>query len=265
MNDHDFTVGELSELTGVSKQAIRYYDNIGLLKPGRTDKQNGYRYYNPIHLLYLNTIMRLSQLGCSLTETRQYLCGGNLSDTKCMLEKRKRLTEERIRELSRALCAIDSQISQIYEGMSARTDEVCRKRIPERRYAFASSYQSLNIKSGIMQVGRMVREMNRQGTLFVASPVFELTGDSRMLKTGFFVETEGVQGFDTDIVPEGEYACVYHRGHYDHMGESLHRLQTYLDAQALRPMSGIYQIYLIDYALTQSDDELLTELQVRIS
>lgn len=264
MDRNDFTVGELSELTGVSKQAIRYYDRVGLLKPGRVDRQNGYRYYEPIHLLYLNTIMRLSQLGCSLQETEQYLFGGSLSDIKHMLEKRKRLTERKALELSHALAAIDSQIRQIDEGMSADTDTVYQKHIIERQYVYVASHQTISIKSVIMQVGRMVRELSRQGMLFVACPVFELTDDSRLLKTGFFVETEGVQGFDTDIVPAGEYACTCHRGVYDRMGDSVRRLYAHLDAQGKKALSGIYQIYLIDYALTQNEDELRTELQVRI-
>lgn len=264
MHKNNFTVGELSELTGVSKQAIRYYDRIGLLKPGSIDRRNGYRYYSPIHLLYLNSIMRLTQLGCSLKETERYLYGGNLIDTKRMLQQRRQITEKRMQELGRAIAAIDSQISQIEEGMAARTDEVFNKLIPQRLYAYATSYQPLSVKSGIMQVGQMVRELNRQGMLFVASPVFELTGDSQLLKTGFFVGAEGVQGFDTDIVPEGEYACLYHRGNYERMGGTLRQLQTCLDAQGKKALSGVYQIYLIDYALTQNDDELLTELQIRI-
>jgi len=264
MDGCDLSVGELSELTGVSKQAIRYYNRIGLLKPGRVDRKSGYRYYGPIHLLYLNSIMRLSQLGCSLKETEQYMYGGNLSDVKRMLEKRKQLTEQKLLELNRALTAMDSQIRQIDEGMSARTDEICLKCIPERRYVYIASCQPPSLKSGIMQVGCMVRELNRQGMLFVASPVFELTGDAQTLKTGFFVETEGARGFDTDIVPAGEYAFTYHRGRYDDMGIALNRLYDYIDASGKKAMGGTYQIYLIDFALTQNEDELLTELQVRV-
>jgi DNA-binding transcriptional MerR regulator len=264
MDSNDFTVGELSELTGVSKQAIRYYDRIGLLKPGRIDRQSGYRYYGPIHLLYLNSIMRLSQLGCSLKETARYLYGANLTDVRRMLQERRRLTGQKILDLKRAMAALESQICQIEEGMSARTDEIGLKRMPERRYVHLASCQPPSLKSGIMQVGRMVCELRRQGMLFVASPVFELTGDARMLKTGFFVETEGAQGFDTDIVPAGEYAFTYHRGRYDRMGGSLRRLYDDIDTCGKKVVGGTYQIYLIDFALTQNEDELLTELQVRI-
>jgi len=264
MDRCDFTVGELSELTGVSKQAIRYYDRIGLLTPGRIDQQSGYRYYGPIHLLYLNSIMRLSQLGCSLKETERYLYGGNLSDVRRMLEKRKQLTEQKMLELRRAMAALDSQICQIETGMSAQADETGAKRMAERQYVYTTSCQPPSLKSGILQVGRMVRELRRQGMLFVASPVFELAGDARMLKTGFFVETEGAQGFDVDIVPAGEYAFAYHRGRYDQMDGSVRRLYDYIDACGKQAIGGTYQIYLIDFALTQNEDELLTELQVRI-
>ena len=37
-------IKEVSELTGVSARTLRYYDQIGLLKPSKTSEA-GYRYY----------------------------------------------------------------------------------------------------------------------------------------------------------------------------------------------------------------------------
>ena len=39
------SIGEFSKLSGISKKALIWYDNIGLLKPDFTDSENGYRYY----------------------------------------------------------------------------------------------------------------------------------------------------------------------------------------------------------------------------
>ena len=40
----EYTIRELADLSGVTTRTLRWYDQIGLLKPGRV-AENGYRYY----------------------------------------------------------------------------------------------------------------------------------------------------------------------------------------------------------------------------
>ena len=40
----EYTIQELAQLSGVSTRTLRYYDEIGLLKPARTNEA-GYRFY----------------------------------------------------------------------------------------------------------------------------------------------------------------------------------------------------------------------------
>lgn len=41
-----FSIGEVSKLFNVKTSALRYYDEIGLLKPEYKDRKNNYRYYS---------------------------------------------------------------------------------------------------------------------------------------------------------------------------------------------------------------------------
>lgn len=45
MGEKRYTIGEVSRITGVSKDTLRFYDKIDLFKPSFVDPQNGYRYY----------------------------------------------------------------------------------------------------------------------------------------------------------------------------------------------------------------------------
>ena len=49
-------IKEVSELTGVSARTLRYYDQIGLLKPSKTSEA-GYRYYGERELEILQQIL----------------------------------------------------------------------------------------------------------------------------------------------------------------------------------------------------------------
>ncbi|MGH9508536.1 MAG: heavy metal-responsive transcriptional regulator [Terriglobales bacterium] len=65
-------IGELAKRSGITVQAIRFYERERLLpKPARTD--SGYRIYHPTHLERLHFIQRAKALGFSLAEIGRVL------------------------------------------------------------------------------------------------------------------------------------------------------------------------------------------------
>ena len=73
-------IGDFSRLSRVSVKALRYYDEIGLLKPVEVDRFTGYRYYSAEQLPRLNRIVALKDLGLSLVEVSQLLDENLTSD-----------------------------------------------------------------------------------------------------------------------------------------------------------------------------------------
>lgn len=62
-----YTIGEVSDRTGFTPSALRYYEGIGLVSPvERTEA--GYRMYDDDTLSRLAFVARAKQLGCSLDE-----------------------------------------------------------------------------------------------------------------------------------------------------------------------------------------------------
>ena len=66
------TVKEMSELTGISIRTLRYYDEIGLLKPTELTKA-GYRLYDNKALEKLQEIMFFRELEVPLTEIKKIM------------------------------------------------------------------------------------------------------------------------------------------------------------------------------------------------
>ncbi len=75
-----FKIGDFSKLCRVSVRMLRYYDEMGLLKPARVDNFTGYRYYSAHQLSRLNRILALRDLGLSLDQIAQILKEGLTSD-----------------------------------------------------------------------------------------------------------------------------------------------------------------------------------------
>ena len=68
----EYTVQALAELSGVTPRTLRWYDRIGLLKPGRVG-ENGYRYYGPAQVDRLQDILYYRALGVPLDQIRASL------------------------------------------------------------------------------------------------------------------------------------------------------------------------------------------------
>jgi len=67
-----FPIGELSRLTGVNIETIRYYERITMLPaPPRTE--GGRRVYGPVQVRRLKFIRRSRELGFTLDEIRNLL------------------------------------------------------------------------------------------------------------------------------------------------------------------------------------------------
>jgi Cu(I)-responsive transcriptional regulator len=64
-------IGDASERSGLPAKTIRYYEDIGLLKPGRSG--NGYRDYSTADVHRLKFLQRSRSLGFSVEECRQLL------------------------------------------------------------------------------------------------------------------------------------------------------------------------------------------------
>jgi MerR family mercuric resistance operon transcriptional regulator len=78
----DLTIGQLSELTGVNIETIRYYERIKMLPaPPRT--ASGRRIYDSTHLRTLAFIRRSRELGFSLDEIRALIRLGGPAKATC--------------------------------------------------------------------------------------------------------------------------------------------------------------------------------------
>lgn len=57
-------------------KTLRYYDEVGLLKPEAVDRFTGYRLYTTGQLVLLHRIQSLRQIGLSIEEITRMLSGG---------------------------------------------------------------------------------------------------------------------------------------------------------------------------------------------
>ena len=97
-------IGDVAGLTRLPAKTIRYYEDIRLVKPARSD--NGYRDYSDNDVHRLAFIQRARSLGFSIDECRLLL---SLYDDKHRSSAVvKRLALEKIREMDRKIAELRS-------------------------------------------------------------------------------------------------------------------------------------------------------------
>ena len=101
------TVKEVAALTGVSIRTLRYYDEIGLLKPAQVTEA-GYRLYDEQALAKLQEILFYKELGLSLADIRSLMEDPEY-DREEMLLTQKRLLEQKRNRLNSLIELIDDR------------------------------------------------------------------------------------------------------------------------------------------------------------
>lgn len=71
-------IGEFAKQAGVSVRAIRYYEELGLIRPEKRSR-GGFRLYGPENRKRLAVINFLKEMGLSLTEIREILLAKKIS------------------------------------------------------------------------------------------------------------------------------------------------------------------------------------------
>ena len=115
-----YAIGEMSKLTGVNIETIRYYERIGLMPhPDRT--AGGNRQYNQDQLKQLFFIKRARELGFSIREIRALLAmaldnGFTCSEVHGMTIEHLASVQEKITSLQRLEQALTRMAAECSRG-----------------------------------------------------------------------------------------------------------------------------------------------------
>lgn len=123
-------IGELSRISQVSVKALRFYDEVGLLKPTFVDGATGYRYYSASLLSRLNRILVFKELGFSLSEIALLLSEDLPSEQvrEALCSRRdslsRRISEEQVR-----LAQVETWLTQLDRQGSGPSYEIALRQI----------------------------------------------------------------------------------------------------------------------------------------
>lgn len=191
-----FKIGEFSRIGRVSMRLLRYYDELGLLRPAHTDSSNGYRYYTAAQIPQLNRVLVLRDLGLTLEQIARALHDNvSAEELRGMLLMRRAEIEQLQAEQALQLRHLESRIAALDGATDSVPDDVVIRAEPEQRY-LALRVRHPSFASAVAMVLEMHRDLPQQvghgvlGTFVGVSHSPEFEPDDLDVELGFTLESE---------------------------------------------------------------------------
>lgn len=116
----EYTVQKLGKLAGISTRTLRYYDEIGILKPARINS-SGYRIYGNREVDLLQQILFYRELGFNLEDIKEIILSSDFEPTKALREHHERLLARR-RQLDMLIANVEKTLASA-EGSMFMSDK----------------------------------------------------------------------------------------------------------------------------------------------
>ncbi len=105
----EYTIQKIAKLAGISTRTLRYYDEIGLLKPARINS-SGYRIYGEKEVDRLQQILFYKELEFDLAQIRKIMSSPDFDELEALKNHREKLIE-RSKQLQALILNVNKTIA----------------------------------------------------------------------------------------------------------------------------------------------------------
>lgn len=220
-----YSIGEFSQITGLSVKTLRFYHEKGILAPSSVDEVSGYRFYDAGKIEKARVIVRLRQMEFSIEDIAVVLgqCEDE-ADILSYLERQKEFLQQRISE--------DRDIVRSLTEIIAR-ERAARKLVEQSGFAVEEKTVEPMLVAGLRMKGKYSDCGGGFGRLgkaigrYICGPALCLyyDGEYREEDANFepcFPVREAVEAAGVSVreLPRARCLTVVHRGAYEQLGRS---------------------------------------------
>lgn len=271
-----FRIGQLASIYGISGKTLRYYDELGLLKPQYVDEVTGYRYYTSSQIPVLNEIFLLKEMGLSLKEIACLIQREEDQDNtvlKRLLELKQMEFDRHIRELLRKKQTIEL-LKKKLDGrnqIQISSFNVGIKRIEKMTVAslkaVISAYSTQeSLWSELLEFlnGSKIKMGTERYTIYYDS-VFKGDDIQVEIQKRVLVPFEGNERIcckETEELPQAAY--LLHTGDHESVINSYEAILTWIEENQYEIVGNIREEFHMDDFMTNDPNEFVTEIQIPV-
>lgn len=268
-----YSIGEVSKLCNISKKALRFYDEIGIISPFEVSSSNHYRYYSRKSLLDLTILKYYKQMGFKLEEMRDLLTSEEYREMeRGFLQKINELQDEQM-AVNVKLTSVTDWYELLVEAQTVIENDV---RDVSVKFVEAKEY-------GFMDQDFISDDMeaviNLEWTDFLVNIGNEITGAVNITYPSWKDRVSGkckrmriMQEMILPCKPEhliqmgGEMMLsCYHIGPHDTIGETYEKMEQYAVQHGYKLAADCWERYVTDCWTTKNQDMYVTEVRIGAS
>lgn len=257
------TIGEFSRICRVSVKTIRYYDQIGLLKPKYVCRESGYRYYETAQLQDMLLILRLKRYGFSLPEVAASLSSRDPQALRQTLLEKKDAFLRDIQSQQRVLLQMERDIQRIErrENIMQTNYEIKTVQIQPKSICFVRRTMSLRDFGEAFGALCAVMEKNR---LRPAGPFLSVYHDEEFNPESADIEV-GAEVAETAAacvrtLDPGLCCMATHIGPYDDFSPCYAALTEWIEREGYAVSGPPFELYVKGCESGVSPEEYVTEV-----
>ena len=232
----EYTVQKLGKMAGISTRTLRYYDEIGILKPARINS-SGYRIYGQAEVDQLQQILFYRELGVSLESIKDLVTAPSFDGAKALKEHREKLLVKR-EQLDLLISNVDKSIA-VTEGRITMMD----------KEKFEGFKQKL-VDDNEAKYGKEVREKYGEDTV---------NNSNHKVKGMSQAQYEEVTGLEVELndTLQAAFKTGDPAGELAQKAADIHRqwLSFYWDSYTKEAHVGVAQMYVDDERFTAYYDK----------
>lgn len=265
-------IGQFSKICRITVKALRYYDELGILKPELINPENGYRMYSLNQLSRVSEILHLKELGFSLDDI-SYIIQNALTPREIMeiLKKQEKAILDKICEQEKRLSKIKDFMYNIKEGkfMSQCTIKELPEVIVASKRTVVRNYDEFF--KLVPAIGEIMLKHNVQCRK--PSYCFNIFHDGEFKESDFDVEiceavtrkSENKDGLVYKKIPGYKTAaCIYHKGSYSSLGNAYTNLFKWIEDNKYSVIDNPRESYIDGIWNKENEEEWLTEIQIPV-
>jgi effector-binding domain-containing protein len=261
-------IGDFAKLTRLSVQTLRYYDELGLLKPVEVDRYSGYRYYAYDQLPRLNRILALKDLGLSLEQVGQLLAEDlPAAELRGMLRLKKAELHEHVQDELAKLERVEARLRQIEQENTMPNYDIVLKKVEPIRVASARgiipSYPEQGDLWNQLETYLDQQKAGRPGACLTLYHSDELEIDAEVCEPLSDAVPESSQ-VKVRTLPGVELAAsVVHPGPFTSIPDAYKAIMKWIEVNGYRCIGPVREVYLQvpQRPGDQNDPETVTEIQ----
>lgn len=258
-------IGDFSRLSRVSIRMLRYYDEVGLLKPVKVDDFSGYRYYSEEQLLTMGKINSLKDMGFGVNAIAEIIKSNNPKEIEQIFTVQKAQLLEDANTISNRIRFLDTALERLRKDEIMKYDCVI-KQMPERYVASVRQvipkYEdegrlwhilfSETAKLGMVPCGPAMAKLHDR-----EYKENDVDVEVQIEVKGQYENTENVK-FVTE--PEIMVASVTFKGSYDQFSSVYASLASWVSENGYEFSGAMIDVYHVSPNETRNPDEFVTEI-----